>query len=487
MIKLLPDSYTLLSFKIGSLILDIRWYAFLIMLGALGTYLVSKDDFKGAKYQDRDFFDSLFVYTLWFGILGARLWFCIFFNFTYYITHPLDIIKIWDGGLAIQGGLVAGAVFAYFYCKANRYPFMKIVDIILPNVLIGQALGRWGNFINKECHGGEVGAEYFAGVLSFLKEGMLIDGHYYEPLFFYESMLCISGFIIIHFVLKKRQNRRGDLAYCYLMWYGVVRFFIEARRTDSLYLGNLKMAQLTSIIFVIVGLIGYIGKLSKYTNRNKATVIFDFDGTLIDTSASIHEGYRECFRQYSDEALFTEEVKEEVLGPALKDMFAKYFPDINYDILYETYHSKQFEVADKLNHPIEGAHEILEYLHSEGYKIGIISTRTKDGIEELLKANNMSNLVDDICGLNDVANLKPDPEGIIDMIDKNKWNRDVIMIGDSLMDIECGKNYGAYTVAYLDNPNRSEDLANAANDSVTDLLMLKEILNKDISFTYNKI
>ena len=487
MINFLPNSYTLLSLKIGSLTLDIRWYAFLIMLGAFGTYIVSRSEFKRAKYTDLDFFDSLFIYTLWFGILGARLWFCIFFNFSYYFSNPIEIIRIWDGGLAIQGGLFAGAIFAYFYCKAHKYPFLKILDIVLPNVLIGQAFGRWGNFVNKECHGSEVSEEYFNGILSFLKEGMYIDGHYYEPLFFYESVLCLLGFIIIHFVLRKKQNRRGDLAYAYLMWYGVIRFFIEAKRTDSLYLGNIKMAQLTSVVFVIVGLLGYLGKFVKYTNKNKPTIMFDFDGTLIDTSASIKEAYRECFRVYSDESLFTEKIQEEIMGPALKDLFPKYFPGVDYDTLYETYHNKQFAVADKLNKVMPNAKEILEYLHNEGYKIGIISTRTKDGILKLLDANGLSGYIDDICGLSDVENLKPNPEGIINMVNKNKWNRDLIMIGDSLMDIECGTNYGAYTVAYLSNPSRKEQLSKCANESIDDLLVIKEIVNKNISFTYNKL
>ena len=258
------DNYSFLKITIGTLTLDIRWYAFLIMLGALGTYFVSKHDFKKAKYTDKDFFDSLFVYTLWVGVIGARLWFCLFYDLSYYLANPLEIFAIWNGGLAIQGGLVFGALFAYLYSKKNHYPFMKILDIILPNVLIGQAFGRWGNFVNKECHGGEVDVSYFEGILSFLKEGMYINGHYYEPLFFYESMLCLLGFILIHFILKKKQNRRGDLAYCYLMWYGVIRFFIEDRRTDSLYLGNIKMAQLTSILFILIGILGYLGLFFKY-------------------------------------------------------------------------------------------------------------------------------------------------------------------------------------------------------------------------------
>ena len=262
-----PNPQTFVSFSIGSLTFDIRWYAMLILTGAFIAYLVVRKNLKEIRYVDMDFFDSLFVYTLWMGIIGARIWFCIFFDFKYYISNPAAIIRVWDGGLAIQGGLVFGALFAYFYMRKYHYSFLKLADNILPEVLIGQAVGRWGNFINKECHGAEVSEEYFNGILSFLKEGMYIDGHYYEPLFFYESVLCLLGFFLIYFVLKKYQNKRGDQVWAYMMWYGVIRFFIEARRTDSLYLGNLKMAQLTSIAFLIIGLLGYIGVLEKYIKK----------------------------------------------------------------------------------------------------------------------------------------------------------------------------------------------------------------------------
>ena len=487
MVSLFPNTQTFLSLNIGGNSLDIRWYAVLILLGAFGTYLAAKHEFKRAKYTDLDFFDSLFIYTLWIGIIGARLWFCAFYNFSYYMSNPAAIIRVWDGGLAIQGGLVAGSLFAYFYCKHNYYSFLKILDILLPNVLIGQAFGRWGNFLNKECHGGEVAAEYFDGILSFLKQGMYINGHYYEPLFFYESMLCILGWLIIFFILRKIQNRRGDLAYCYMMWYGIIRFFIEARRTDSLYFGNFKMAQLTSIVFIIVGLLGYLGVLRKVFKTDKPTMIFDFDGTLVDTSESIIEAYRECFRVYSKEELFTEEIKNEVLGPALRDLFPKYFPGYDYDTVYATYKAKQKEVSVKSNHPTANAVETLKKLHEDGYKIGIVSTRTKEGIEEILKDFEMDGYVDDICGLKDVTNLKPNPEGIIMLINKNKWNKDCIMVGDSVMDIMCGENYGAFTVGYVTRSERKNEMSEVTHCIIDDLGQVFDVLKLDTNYTYNRL
>ena len=483
--KFFPNDQTFVMFSLFGFTFDIRWYAVLILTGALLAYLIARKEIRKARYISEDFFDSFFVYTLWVGIMGARLWYCIFYNFSFYLSDPIQIIRVWDGGLAIQGGIVAGAAFAYWYIRKHGYPFMKILDIVLPNVLLGQAIGRWGNFVNQECHGGEVSESYYNGILSFLKQGMYIKGHYYEPLFFYESVLCFIGWILIWFVLKKRQNKRGDLAYAYLMWYGVIRFFIEGRRTDSLYLGNLKMAQLTSIVFFAIGILGYLGFFDRFFRKEKPTLIFDFDGTLMDTREGIIEGYRALFRQFSDESLFTDEVKDEVIGPALKDIFAKYFPDADYDTLSAVYHQRQQEVRKDAFHPTLHSDEVLKQLHDEGYHIGIISTRSREGIEGILDDFGLRGYVDDICGWTDVEKLKPDPEGIFKLVRNNHWNSDVVMVGDSLMDIECGRNYGAYTVAYIDDPKRSEELSSAANAAISDMEELKEILKRDISFTYD--
>lgn len=476
-----------LILQIGNFVLNIRWYAVLIMLGFVLTYLVSKNDAKRAKYIDLDYFDSLLVYTLWFGVIGARLWFCIFFNFSYYLSNPIEIIKIWNGGLAIQGGIVAGAIFVYFYTKKHHYSFMKFVDIILPNVLLGQAIGRWGNFINKECYGFEVDESYYDGILSFIKNGMHINGHYFEPMFFYESVSCLIGWLIIHFVLKKRQNKRGDLTYAYLMWYGVVRFFIEGHRTDSLYLGSIKMAQLTSLIFVIIGILGYLGFLQKFIKKEKPSLIFDMDGTLIDTHESIWAGYEALFEKYGNIADFDDGKKDEVLGPAIRDIFAKYFPDHDIEELTNVYHEAQEKAAPVVNKVNPNVTSTLKTLHDEGYHVAIFSTRTNQMIKKMLEDFELNNYVDDVCGLDDVTISKPDPQGIINLINNNHWQKDCVMVGDSLMDIHAGNNYGAYTVAYSGNGERTDELKKYANETIDDIAQIIPILNKDISFTYNKI
>ena len=481
--KLFPDRVTFLS--IGNI--SIRWYAVLILTGAFFAYLVASSEIKKRKNINTSDFADMFIYTLWFGIIGARLWFCIFYNFSFYLKNPINIIRVWDGGLAIQGGIVAGFIYAYFYTKKHKIDFLVLLDCMLPQVLIGQAFGRWGNFVNQECHGGEVSETYFNGILSFLKEGMFINGHYYEPLFFYESTLCLLGWIIIYFVLRKKQNKRGDLAYCYLMWYGLIRFFIEYRRTDSLYIGNLKMAMVTSFAFMIIGLLGYIGVLNKFFKKQKPTIIFDMDGTLINTTPSILAAYEALFEKYDDINNFTRQRRAEVLGPALRDVFPKYFPGIPYDELYQVYKTRQSEVAPKVNNLMPNVDMVLKTLHEEGYKVAILSTRMHQGCLELLKTYNLENYVDEICGLEDVEALKPNPEGIYKIVSNKDFNAtDVIMIGDSPMDVKCGQNYGAYTIGYINNPDKADIMFEAkANKNITDIGEVLEIVKENHYFTYN--
>ena len=359
--------------------------------------------------------------------------------------------------------------------------------MIAPNVLLAQAIGRWGNFVNKECFGFEVDSSYFDGFLSFLKEGMYINGHYYEPMFFYESLGCILGFILIIFVLKRFQNKRGDLLWAYFMWYGLIRFFIEGHRQDSLMLGPLRMAQVTSIIYLLVGLLGFVGLFERFFKRPKPTILFDLDGTLLDTEKGIIETYRYLFIKYNRREKFTKEVELEVLGPSLQDIFSKYFSDLDMDNLLKEYRDYNRQIFKERNKPMEHVETTLKALKDEGYKIGIVSTKMKETVLEDLKVFDLDGYIDDIVGADEVKKQKPDPEGINKILLKNKWTRDqLIYVGDSVTDIEAGKASGAYTVGYIFNKARIDDLKEAnANNYIDDLDKILDIVKEKHNFTFD--
>lgn len=251
--------------------IKIYWYSVMILLGVIiGTVLILKEAkrFNISKTKMSD----LIFYTLIFSCLGARIYYVIF-NFKYYQNDLLSILKIWEGGLAIHGGIIAGAVFIYFYTRKNNMKTLKIYDICVPGLLIGQAFGRWGNFFNSEAHGPITTLTHLQelNIPEFIINGMNINGNYYIPTFFYESIWCILGLIIILVLRRTNIFKNGFFIGFYLIWYSIGRFYIEGLRTDSLMFFNLKQAQIISVILMLLGIILMIlsTKQEKYNKENQ--------------------------------------------------------------------------------------------------------------------------------------------------------------------------------------------------------------------------
>ena len=207
--------------------------------------------------------------------LGARLYY-VLFNLDYYLSNLSEIPAIWHGGLAIHGGIIGGTLTIIIYSlkhKKNKNDIIRYLDICAIGILIGQIIGRWGNFFNQEAHGGETTREFLQSIHlpNFIINGMNIGGLYYHPTFLYESLLNLIGLIILLIIRKYKNIKTGMILSIYLMWYSVVRFFIESMRTDSLMLYSLKMAQVISIIFFILGIIIFIYsyKNNQYYNKRK--------------------------------------------------------------------------------------------------------------------------------------------------------------------------------------------------------------------------
>lgn len=233
---------------------EIKYYSFFILVAMLIAFFIISKEAKKKEIAENDLINILF-YGMTFGILGARIYYVIF-NLDYYLSCPIEIFMIWNGGLAIHGGLIVGLVFLYFYSKKNKLNFMLMLDIIVVGVILAQAIGRWGNFFNQEAYGRTVTLSFLKNLHlpQFIINGMYIDKAYREPTFLYESILSLIGFLNLILVRKMFKVKVGQLSGIYFIWYGLERFIIETFRTDSLMFGNIKVAQLVSLIAFLCGL-----------------------------------------------------------------------------------------------------------------------------------------------------------------------------------------------------------------------------------------
>jgi phosphatidylglycerol---prolipoprotein diacylglyceryl transferase len=184
------------------------------------------------------------------GVIGARLYY-VLFQFNEYKNHLLDVINIRQGGLAIHGGIIFGAAAAFLISRRKKFDFLDIADVAAPSIILAQAFGRWGNFFNGEAHGGPVSYKFISNFPGFIIQGMHINGVYYQPTFLYESAWNIVVSIIL-IILLKRSRRNGTVFFTYIGLYSIGRFFIEGLRTDSLMLGPFRIAQLISLLGIII-------------------------------------------------------------------------------------------------------------------------------------------------------------------------------------------------------------------------------------------
>ncbi|MBR3898093.1 MAG: prolipoprotein diacylglyceryl transferase [Bacilli bacterium] len=237
---------------------SIRLYSICILIGiVLGYFLITKEASKhGYKKED---VSNLLFYSILVGIIGARLYYCVF-NLDYYLDDPLSMFMVWQGGLAIHGGIIFGGITAFIYAKNNNMKILPILDYMVVGLILAQAIGRWGNFFNGEAHGGITTLSYLKSIHlpKFIIDGMYIDGNYYIPTFLYESLWCLLGFIIMFLVRNKKFVKVGYLTGFYFVWYGTQRFFVEGLRTDSLMFLNFRIAQIISIIMILLGIFVFI-------------------------------------------------------------------------------------------------------------------------------------------------------------------------------------------------------------------------------------
>ena len=230
------------------------WYGVIIAVGFILAMLYCARHCRRCGIEP----DTLYDFLIWMiplAIIGARLYYVIF-QWSDYRDHPIDALKIWEGGLAIYGGVIAGLLTGIIWCRKKKIPFGAMADVCAPGLLIGQCIGRWGNFMNREAFGGET-------TLPWRMRLMTTAGSYIEvhPTFFYESLWNVIGLLLIVFVVSKARRFDGENTWFYFLWYGMGRFWVEGLRTDSLYLFNwelfgqrIRVSQLLSAVMVLVSL-----------------------------------------------------------------------------------------------------------------------------------------------------------------------------------------------------------------------------------------
>lgn len=236
------------SISIGKF--SIYWYGIIICAGILLCVILGTRFAKKYALNSDTIIDYLLV-ALPSAIIGARLYYVIFEWKNYYKANPSKIIAIWEGGLAIYGGIIGALLAVFIMAKIRKDRFLHLTDFAMPFIMLGQSIGRWGNFVNQEAYGAATNLPWgMTGNNIRLEMG---DSVLVHPTFLYESLWCMAGFIFLAIYRRKHQKNIGEITALYMIVYGVERAIVEGLRMDSLMLGNIRISQILSIILVFVG------------------------------------------------------------------------------------------------------------------------------------------------------------------------------------------------------------------------------------------
>lgn len=261
--------------------IDVYWYGILIAVGVVLGFLYAMKRAKRVGLLADTVFDIAFISAI-FAFICARAYYCIFYNLnpetTNKYTFVTAITGIRDGGLAIYGGIIGGVIACFIVCKIKKVRMLPLLDVAGPGFLIGQAIGRWGNFINQEAFGAPTAGNLPWGMTSTLianspevveAQSQTTEMVLVHPCFLYESLWCALGLVLIHFIVNRIRSFDGEVFLAYVLWYGLGRGWIEGLRTDSLYIGSIRVSQLVAITSAVLSLIMIIYfKITLKKNKN---------------------------------------------------------------------------------------------------------------------------------------------------------------------------------------------------------------------------
>lgn len=318
--------------------IDIYWYGIIIALGVVLGFAYALKHAKKVGLLSDNVFDTAFIATI-FGFIGARAYYCIFYNLdpankTKY-TLWTAITGVRDGGLAIYGGIIAAVITAFIVCKIKKTKMLPLLDLAGVGFLIGQGIGRWGNFVNQEAFGAPTASDLPWGMTgttivnssNYINacQSLGIESGLVHPCFLYESLWCLVGFLLIHFIGNKIRSFDGEIFLFYVMWYGAGRGWIEGLRTDSLYAGSLRISQVIAIATAVFAL--FLVIFFKLKLRNTDYKMYkDTDESIEKLAAfekaAAHEKEMKAARKAMKEA--EAPVAPSILGDDVENIAAKH-------------------------------------------------------------------------------------------------------------------------------------------------------------------
>ena len=288
----------------------IYWYGVLIAVGIVlaCVYAFHRMEKDFGLSKDRAF-DVIFAATIG-GFLGARIYFCVFTSLDPTSGKKYDFVttftEIRDGGIAIYGGIIAAVLVGFLFCKLRKVHFTTMLDVAALGFLIGQAIGRWGNFVNQEAYGADCPTDWLFAMKGSLITSQGITG-VVHPCFLYESVWCLLGFIFLHIYSKKLRTFDGEVFLLYVAWYGLERFFVEGLRTDSLMAGDLRISQIVAAVSCIAALILFV--IFKIYTKKKNIPLY--------VNSGVGQALLESDRKAEEERLAKKAAKKNKKSPSI--------------------------------------------------------------------------------------------------------------------------------------------------------------------------
>jgi len=476
--------YSSTAFRLGSF--GVQWYAVFILTGIVFGGILAFIELKRFNMDPNIIWDGLLIFIPS-ALAGARLWYVIF-NLDRYTNDPLQAFDLTRGGLGIHGAIIVVFLGLILYTKYKKVNYFLILDLVAPGFLIGQTLGRWGNFMNRELYGPEVAS--LDWLPAFIKDNMVFGNKLHHPTFLYESIWNLIGLILILAFRKQKFVKIGDIVSFYLVWYGIGRIPNEILRMSSgvpepLMLFNIPVSIATSVGLILAGLAIFIGKriyakeMGPYNQASLKAVLFDLDGTVIDTIQIIYKTLRQTFAVYFPELKLTEKELKPFVGPTLEESFGWYEKDPTRILeMIETYRNFNRE-----NHEKDGvkafphAKELFQILKSHNYKIGIVSSKQNYFVKLGLSQNDLLEYVDCIIGSDDTPKHKPDPLPLKLALEKLEVSKDrAFYVGDHPFDIEAAKALGIPSIGVSYTTHLEALLASKPDYLVDDLEKILYIL-----------